>query len=368
VWWLGSDSASQPFVVSSAATLPAVTRATSLIVDTLAGLPWDVSRGRETLITPDWLDDPQATRYDGRIHAAVQPGRLTRVEFWAQVIQSTLWYGNGFVAITERNLDGTPKAGAMHVIHPDLVEYVPGHGYFIKDPDSTEWIPIPDGQLLHFRGLGELDERKFAMGVLERHAQSLRVAYEVRNYTTGTFQSGVPNGYIKVTNPNITEDQANAIKSKWLENHGNKRSIAVLNASTEFTPLSISPVDAQLVEVGKWSMVDVALAFGVDPYMLGAPTDGNTYANVESRMLSFIQNTLLPWARRIEATLSAELPRGTWLKVDFNGLLRADTATRFNAYSTAISDGWMLIDEVRALEDLAPLPNTTPSPEVMPNV
>lgn len=366
-WWVDSSLESlQPSgdVSSVALSIPAVSRAAGLIVDTISGLPFQLRRGLETLETPGWLDDPQLVRPDQRIMANVQPGRLNKMEFYGQWIYSALIYGNGFIYIDERDINGAPKSGAMYILHPDLVDYVPGTGYFVRNPESVEWEYVPDGKLIHLRNFGELDERKFGMGVIKRHAYAFMVANEMRKYTGGVFKSGIPNGILKVSNPNLTPEQAAELKAKWLENHGNKRSIAILNSSTEFQPLSISPVDAQLLQMSQMSINDIALAFGLDPYMLGGSSDSNTYANVESRNIAFVQNTLLPWVRRIEETLNAETPRGQNVKINLSGLLRADTATRTMAYATGVDKGWFTINEIRAFEDLPPLPQ----PNEVPNV
>jgi HK97 family phage portal protein len=366
-WWVDSSLESlQPSgeFANYALGIPAVSRAASLIVDTISGLPIDLRRGLETLPTPGWIEDPQLVRPDGRVMSTVQPGRLNRMEFFGQWIYSALLYGNGFIYVDERDINGAPKAGSLHVIHPELMDYVPGTGYFIRDPQSTEWEYVPDGKLLHLRNFGELDERKFGLGVLRRHALSFQTADEMRKYTSGVYKSGIPNGILKVSNPNLTSEQAADLKAKWLENHGNKRSIAILNSTTDFQPLSISPVDAQLLQMSQMSINDIALAFGLDPYMLGGSSDSNTYANVESRNIAFVQNTLLPWIRRIEETLNAETSRGTNVKINLSGLLRADTATRTQAYATGIDKGWYTVDEVRAFEDLPPLPATNEVPNV----
>ncbi len=366
-WWVDSSLETlQPSgdFANYAVTIPAVSRAASLIVDTISGLPIDLRRGLETLPTPGWIEDPQLVRPDGRVMATVQPGRLNRMEFFGQWIYSALIYGNGFIYIDERDINGAPKAGSLHVIHPELMDYVPGQGYFIRNPQSTEWEYVPDGKLLHLRNFGELDERKFGMGVLRRHALSFATADEMRKYTSGVYKSGIPNGILKVSNPNLTGEQAADLKAKWLENHGNKRSIAILNSTTDFQPLSISPVDAQLLQMSQMSINDIALAFGLDPYMLGGSSDSNTYANVESRNIAFVQNTLLPWIRRIEETLNAETSRGTNVKINLSGLLRADTATRTQAYASGLDKGYLTINEVRAFEDLPPLPQTNEVPNV----
>jgi HK97 family phage portal protein len=193
-------------------------------------------------------------------------------------------------------------------------------------------------------------------GVIDTHSLDLGLAATVRSYASGVFQSGVPAGYLKSTQPNMTAERAAELKAAWLAQHGGaRRSIAVLNATTDFHAVSISPVDAQLTTSREWSLRDTALAFGVPPYMLGVPGDSSTYANVESRMIELRTFTLLPWQRRIETVLSAQLPRATNLKIRSDGLLRADTKTRYDSYKIGIDAGFLTVDEVRALEDRAPL-------------
>jgi phage portal protein BeeE len=72
-------------------------------------------------------------------------------------------------------------------------------------------------------------------------------------------------------------------------------------------------------------------------------------------MIEFAEFTLLPWAKRLEATFSAELPRGTGMKVNMDGLRRADTKTRYEAHKIALDGGFLTVDEVREIEDRPPL-------------
>jgi HK97 family phage portal protein len=181
------------------------------------------------------------------------------------------------------------------------------------------------------------------------------------------YSSGVPAGYLQSSQPHLEETEAQDLKRKWLEQHGGaRRSIAVLNATTAFTPIQVTPLDAALDVARQWSLRDVALAFGCPPYMLGVPGDSSTYANVESRMIELRSFTLLPWVRRIESTLDAQFPRGTTLKIKTAGLERADTKTRYDAYAVAISSGFLTPDDVRVLEDMPPLAATAPPPPPPP--
>lgn len=342
-WWLSS--------------LPAVTRCTSIICDTIAGLPWQVFRGDDILLdTPDWIADPQATRPDGRVvGSVVDDTGLPPMAFWANWICSALWWGDGYIYAPVRDSTGAPRP-PLWQLHADDVTVADGR-YWVGDVD------LEPGSVIHLRGFLPYWGGR-GRGVLRHHALDLGLAVTVRKYTASTYRSGVPSGYLKSSQPHMDEAQAEVLKQKWMAAHGaGRRSIAVLNATTDFNPISISPVDAALDQARTWSLRDVALAFGVASYMVGVAGDQSTYANVESRMIEFETYTLLRWIRQIESTLDACFPRGTSLKIKTAGLLRSDTATRYNQYKTAIEAGFLTVDEVRALEDLPPLGQApTPAP------
>jgi HK97 family phage portal protein len=363
MWWLGpagGDGTGGPWgnpIPGATAPaelalggLPAAQRCTSLIVDTIAGLPWHVFRGEyDRLPTPDWVSDPQALRLDGRVvdPSSAATVRLSAVEFWANWIVAALWFGDGYVYAPIRDAIGAPKP-PLFQLRPDKVRIDQG-AYWVDE------VPIPPTDMIHLRGAPPY-QGGHGRGVIDSAGGDLTLASTIRTYATGVFSSGVPAGYLKSSAPSLTQDDADALKARWLAQHGGgKRSIAILNATTEFHAVSISPIDAQLTAAREWSTRDMALAFGVPAYMLGVPGDSSTYANVESRMVEFQKFTLLPWQRRIESTLDAQLPRGTSLKVRSDGLLRADTATRTTYYKEMLAAGVLTVDEVRELEDRPPL-------------
>jgi HK97 family phage portal protein len=364
LWWAGpagSDGTGGPWGnpppgadgSSFAEAIPAVMRCTSIICDTIAGLPWRIMRGYDQLPTPAWISDPQLTRIDGRVSSATMAdARYSAVEFWSSWILSALWFGDGFIWVGARDAQGQPKAGSMFLLHPDDVT-IKDRRYYLRGLDE----PLPQDEILHLRGQGPYDGESRGAGVLSRHAADFGVAVQLRNYASSVYTSGVPAGYLKVTDPDLTQEQADDLKRRWLAAHGSsKRSIAVLNAVTDFEAISISPIDAQLDTAKTWSLRELSLAFGVPPYMLGVAGDSATYANIESRMIELRMFTLLPWQRRIESCLDAQFPAGTSVKIATDALARADTAGRYAAYSSAIAAGWLTVDEVRALEDRPPLP------------
>ena len=329
-------------------SIPAVTRCTGLICDTIAGLPWQVYRDGIRTSTPTWVTDPQALRQDGRVVTpATIETRLSAVEFWTNVLTSALWLGDGYVYVPVRDATGAPK--------PPLWQFHPAD---VTIRDGRYWIQdqlLPPSSVIHLRGEPPYTGGH-GNGVLLRHARDLGLAITIRSYTGGQYRSGIPPGYLKSSQPHMDEDQANALKSTWMAQHGgSRRSIAVLNATTDFNPISISPVDSALGVAREWSLRDIALMFGLSPYALGVPGDSATYANVQDRAIEFEQFTLLNWIRRIESCLDAQLPLGTELKITTAGLERADISTRYNAYSIGLDKGFLTVADVRAWEDLPPL-------------
>lgn len=362
--------------------IPAVARCTSIIVDTIASLPWKVYTGRDEQPTPSWIADPQLLRMDNR--AALDPTstdwagetRWSAMDFWCQWILSALWFGDGFVYCPARQVDGQPSP-LMFVLHPGYITLANGRYWFGNPGTEVErdaaglpelGRPFRRGEIIHLRGVEPMryaaaDSRSArGSGVLARFGAELGYGVDLRNYAGGVFASGVPAGYLKSTQPHLSPEDAADLKARWVAAHGGKRGIAVLNATTDFTPLTFTPVDAEMIGAGQDFDRHVAQMFGVPAYMLGVPGDSSTYANVESRHRELVQFTLLPWLARIEEVLSAQLPAGTTVKVKLDGLLRADTLTRYQAYATALTAGFLTIDEVRALEDMPPGPEPAPAP------
>jgi HK97 family phage portal protein len=153
-----------------------------------------------------------------------------------------------------------------------------------------------------------------------------------------------------------------------MRSHGGlRKSIAVLNATTEFNPIQLDLQSAAFLDVKRISAWELALAFGVPAGKLGISLGGSLqYSSVEMANLEYVQDTLLGLARKIESAIDAVLPTGTELRIDFNQLLRADTTTRYASYQTGLAAGFLTIDEVRTMEGLPPMAEAAPPPPPEP--
>lgn len=364
LWWdgpAGGNGTGGPFgnpppgANGRAASLPAMGRCRALIADALAGCPFQVFRGRDQITTPTWIEDPQNLADDGRKHSSVRNVALSAVEFWSTVFVSAVDLGEGIVysPMTDGsdNIDPTVAFGdrGCFIINPKYLD-VEGDQYLVNE------VPVNAAELLIIRGRVWPGSVR-GHGVWDQFKADIGFGTSARDYASNMLGRGIPAGYLKVSAPDLEQDEADRLKARWMEAHGGReRRIAVLNATTEFTPLQLNPEAMQLAELLRLSAWEICLIYGIPPYKLGISMGStNTYANIESQSIDYVQDALLPWARRAEAAFDAVLPWGTSLRINLDSLRRADTKTRYDAYQIGLTAGFLTIDEVRDKENLPPL-------------
>ena len=137
---------------------------------------------------------------------------------------------------------------------------------------------------------------------------------------------------------------------------GNSGKVAVLEEGMKYTPISISPEQAQFLETRKFQINEIARIFRVPPHMVG-DLEKSSFSNIEQQSLEFVKYTLDPWVVRWEQSLSRSLlsedeKKRYFFKFNLEGLLRGDYQSRMNGYAIARQNGWMSANDIRELEDL----------------
>ena len=84
------------------------------------------------------------------------------------------------------------------------------------------------------------------------------------------------------------------------------RRIIRLSGSMQFIESSMSNSDAELLEVRKYSVLDICRFFGVHPYMVFADQSTN-YKEAENSQINFLNQTLQPLILQIEQEFSVKL-------------------------------------------------------------
>jgi len=360
-----------------------VVRCTELICDPLVSDPFKVTRSGQVNITggdvldPDrWITDPQLLRRDDRVGRSAIPAyrRLARSTFWREWVRQALWHGNGYV-LTQTRADGRPLAGTMQLVPDTAVWLDEDTGrWWLGDPRVDlelarpfDWDNrLPDGsRLITLRNPhSPVDQWGRARGVFDLNPDVFAAAWMIDQYLAGAFRSGVPNGYLKVVQPQpLTQPQADELKARWLGAHGRRRSIAVLNHATEFVPLTWSPVDANVQEMKRLAMADIAFAFGLAPEVLGLSLGlSGTYSNIKDWWRLHRDFSLSGWVDQIGGVLSAQVPDGTNVSVNLDAHTRPDIADRVAIMAAASGTS---IDQA-ALATLLDLPYGGPDEPAAP--
>ena len=128
----------------------------------------------------------------------------------------------------------------------------------------------------------------------------------------------------------------------------------------KYTPISISPEQAQFLETRKFQINEIARIFRVPPHMVG-DLEKSSFSNIEQQSLEFVKYTLEPWLVRWEQSMVRSLltpseKREYFIKFNVDGLLRGDYASRMSGYATARQNGWMSANDIRELENLDRIP------------
>ena len=194
---------------------------------------------------------------------------------------------------------------------------------------------------------------------MAKNAIGLAIATE--EYGSKFFANGAsPSGVLE--HPGTIKDPER-LRESWQSSFGgsvNSHKIAVLEEGLKFTPISISPNEAQFLETRKFQINEIARIFRVPPHMVG-DLEKSSFSNIEQQSLEFVKYTLDPWVIRWEQSIQRTLltpdeKKSYFVKFNVEGLLRGDYQSRMNGYATARQNGWMSANDIRELENLDRIP------------
>src|SRR5206468_5905281 len=112
----------------------------------------------------------------------------------------------------------------------------------------------------------------------------------------------------------------------------------VLEGGLDWKPMSLTPKDMDFMEAKHTAAREIALAFGVPPQLLGIPGD-NTYSNYQEANRVFFRATVLPFANRVGAALSA------WLSPAFGTVRVLVDADQLDALASDRAALWSRITD-----------------------
>ena len=340
--WAGTSVSSQ-----TATQIGAVYACTRLLSDTISSLPVDtfVRRDGNRLPfrpRPAWVYEPEG------------PGS-SRVEYFKQVVTSMLLSHGAVIQVLRA---GNGDVAALQPLDPTRVtvrrnprtrarEFLVDGSAVLRSEDVLYICEMRrPGQV---QGVSRIDEAKNTLGL----------AKALDEFASRYFSNGANAGGLIEFPGNLTQEQAKDLVDAFEAAHKGLRKAhrpGVLSGGAKFQKIGSDAEQAQMLESRQFSVEEIARVFRVPPSMIGLNTPGAmSYASVEHNAIQFVRYSLTPLIVAIEEAHNRLLPGESFLRINMDGLLRGDSATQAQVFSTAMQAGYMSVNDVRNLMDMRPV-------------
>ena len=360
-FFMGGTTSGKPVNERSAMQMTAVYSCVRILAEAVAGLPLHLYRYNETGGKEKAIDHPLYYL----LHDEPNPEMSTFV-FRETLMTHLLLWGNAYAQIIR---NGKGEVLALYPLMPNKMSVdrdENGQLYYTYQR-SNEEAPTMEGSsvrlkptdVLHIPGLGFDGLVGYSPIAMAKNAIGMAIACEefgAKFFANGAAPSGV------LEHPGTIKDPAR-VRDAWQSQFGgssNSGKVAVLEEGMKYTPISISPEQAQFLETRKFQINEIARIFRVPPHMVG-DLEKSSFSNIEQQSLEFVKYTLDPWIIRWEQSmarvrLSLDEKKEYFIKFNLEGLLRGDYQSRMNGYSIARQNGWMSANDIRELENLDRIP------------
>lgn len=341
-----------PINEQTALTCASVWACVRVISEGLAKLPWRVfeelpggGRRKRNDLNVDYLLNAQANP------------EMTAFQFRETALAHLLCYGNAYAEI-EFDLIGRPLW--LWLITPDRVRVTrDGLGrvvYIVRNQGAPD-TPLYADEMLHFKGLGF--DGLVGYSVIAMAARVIGGALAADQAANDFFENGVtPVGFLK--HPTRLSDLAKTnLEKSWQRKYGsagNRYKTPVLEEGLEWVPGSLPPADAQILQTRQFTPLEICRFFRMQPHKI-AELSRATFSNIESQDREHVDDTLMPWAVRLEQEVNLKLlgQQRFYTKHNFAALLRGNSVDRANFYGKLSQMGALTINEIRELEDQNPI-------------
>ena len=322
----------------TAMQVPAVARCVNMIAGAVAMLPIKMYRKDENGKPEEITDDPRITLLNGDTGDTLTADAMRYA--W---VKDYLLCGGGYAYI-ERKM-GVPS-GLYYISNKEVgVIKNAADPIYKKYNYSVRGKNFYPYQLLKI--LRNTDGYGKGRGIIDDSPLIIDTAYSMIKFQRSQLlKGGSKKGFLKTENK-VDQKVIDEIKSRWrnLYSTDDTESVMFLNAGIDFKEISATSVEMQINQNIQTINGEILRLFGTSDGILSADTVKNAVMPVLDVMEAAFDNDLL-----------LESEKGSvYFAFDTRELTRGDIQSRYAAYSVALQNNFMQLDEVRELEDLPPL-------------
>ncbi|EAB8221017.1 phage portal protein [Escherichia coli] len=280
---------------------------------------------------------------------------------WRELKQRhVLGWGNGYTWVKRNRRGEVTSLECCMPWETTLLNTGGRHTYGVYNEEGA--FAVSPDDMIHIRALG--NNQKMGLSPIMQHAETIGMGMSGQQYTSAFFNGNArPAGIISVKNE-LNEQSWSRLKNMWqravtaLRSQENKTML--LPAQLDYRALTVSPVDAQIIDMTKLNRSMIAGIFNVPAHMIN-DLEKATFSNITQQAIQFVRYTMMPWVANWEQELNRRLftrterAAGYYVRFNLTGLLRGTPQERAQFYHFAITDGWMSRNEARAFEDMNPV-------------
>lgn len=336
--------------------IPAALAAVRLISESVSALPLSLYRRQPTGGRERAREHPlQQLLHEGPADG-VTPYQLKEC-----LMLGLLLHGNGY-ALISYDKRGLPVSLQPLPAESVSVEQDAGTGrvsYKLSTFKGT--VELSKDEVLHVPGLSFDGIRGVSVISLAREALGTGIA-EIQHGSSFFSNAAMPAGVL--THPGLlSEAGLGNLRQSFEDRYKGSRNAnktLILEEGMTFSQLQFSQKDSQFIESRNFTVREIARIFRVPPALIG-DIEKASYSSQEAQALEFLVYTLRPWLTRIQESIDCQLlttseKQTYYSEFNANDLLRTTAKERFESYQTALTAGWLSVNEVRALENLPAVP------------
>lgn len=315
--------------------IPQVAADLDLVASTFASIPYRLYRrvredGREKTVE---VDDPRAALLNQNSRDTMNAYQIKRAMCEDYFLGKD---GGGYAYI---KWSGNRVAG-IYYVEDDEVSIISNNDPIYKDYsilvrgkyyDPRDFLKLLRNSRNGMTGQSMVDDLNMAF----------QAAYSILKFQVNTLKKGGNKRGFLEAERKLGQPEIDALRESWrnLYQEGTEN-ISVLNNGVKFRESSNSATEMQL------NQSKVTLNREIDAFF-----------HISEKNDEFIKRAVLPIGNAFEAALNASLllerekHEGYFWEADYSELLKTSMKERYEAYKTGLESGWLMLNEVRDMEN-----------------
>ena len=246
-------------------------------------------------------------------------------------------------------------------LRPDWVKIIEDPEKIIKEyeyrlPNGTVERFAPE-DIIHFKQPNPKSSF-YGLPTVKAAMEVIRTAIFTTRWNMNFFYNQARPDALLISKTNMEPEEKKELAKEWEQKYkgvDNAHRLGILEGEYDYKILNFNMRDMEFPKLQEITTQDILAAFGVPKSIIGL--QGMNRAEAEAQVYVFLSETIEPKIRRIVERLNEFLvpEYGDNLYLDFVDPTPANREAITKEYESALKNNWMVINEVRDLENLPPL-------------